>query len=226
MVLRILRGGGQDRIDWIERQLSGMLADDRHSFDIATAALVGGADPATVGPDLRETDHRVNQTERQIRRELVVHASVHGSIDIPAILTYMSVVKDVERIGDYAKNIFDLSAEGASFAGAADRDELARYRDRVSEMITQAADAFASRDADRAAALIHEGDALTDECDAKVAELVVSDRTAREAVPRALYFRHLKRIVAHLMNLLSAVTMPVDKIDYYDEDPEDRPSRD
>ncbi|MCA1791462.1 MAG: hypothetical protein LC667_16935 [Thioalkalivibrio sp.] len=28
--------------------------------------------------------------------------------------------------------------------------------------------------------------------------------------------------VAHLMNLLSAVTMPLHQLDYFDEDPEDR----
>ena len=35
-------------------------------------------------------------------------------------------------------------------------------------------------------------------------------------------YRYYKRIVAHLMNLLSAVVMPLDRLDYYDEAPEDR----
>jgi hypothetical protein len=29
-------------------------------------------------------------------------------------------------------------------------------------------------------------------------------------------------VVAHLMNVLSAVIMPLDQLDYFDEDPEDR----
>ncbi len=58
---------------------------------------------------------------------------------------------------------------------------------------------------------------MCDTFDELVNALVVSDRVARDAVPRALFYRHLKRIVAHLMNLLSAVVMPVDRLDYLDE---------
>ena len=37
-----------------------------------------------------------------------------------------------------------------------------------------------------------------------------------EAVPRALLYRHFKRVAAHVMNVLSAVVMPVDGLDSYD----------
>ena len=39
---------------------------------------------------------------------------------------------------------------------------------------------------------------------------------------RALAYRYVKRVVAHLMNVLSSVVMPLDQIDSFDEDPEDR----
>ena len=41
-------------------------------------------------------------------------------------------------------------------------------------------------------------------------------------MPRALAHRYLKRVVAHLMNLMSSVFMPIDKLDHFDVDPEDR----
>lgn len=226
MVLRFLRSSGDGRIERIERAIVQMMADDRHSFDVAMSALLAGADADVVGPDLRETDRRVNETEKRVRRQLVVHASVHGSIDVPVVLIYMSVVKDVERIGDYAKNIFDIAAEGADLSGGPDHAELLGYRDRISRLITEAGDVFERRDAEVARALIAEGDAMLDEFDAKVADLINSELPARDAVPRALLHRHLKRIVAHCMNVLSAVVMPVDRIDYFDEDVEDRSSRD
>jgi phosphate transport system protein len=113
MPFGFLRDDGGDRLDHVEATLQRMFSDDRHAFDLAMAALLGGAAPASVGAELRTTDHRVNEAERVIRRELVVHASVHGRIDTPAVLIYMSIVKDVERVGDYAKNIFDLAADGA-----------------------------------------------------------------------------------------------------------------
>jgi Na+/phosphate symporter len=219
MVLRFLRGDGtEDRLERIEQRLLEMLSDNRHSFDIAASALIGGANPDVVGPDLRETDHRVNEAERQVRRDLVVHASVYEAVDIPTLLVYMSIVKDLERIGDYAKNVFDLAAAGADFSQADDIEELSRYRDRVSSLISESGSVFHERNTDRATELIEEGDQLADVFDTLVDDLVTADGPASQAVPRALYYRHLKRIVAHLMNLLSAVVMPVDMLDYFDED--------
>jgi phosphate transport system protein len=218
MVLRLFRGTGDDGLERIEQQLLQMLADDRRSFDLACSALIGAADPEVIGPELAETDHRVNIAEQEIRRDLVVHASVHEAVDIPTMLVYMSVAKDIERIGDYAKNIFDLAAAGADFSGADDRDELVSYWEWVSSFIGQAGQVFTDRDAEQAAELISAADERCDVFDARVEALVTAAGPGREAVPRALFYRHLKRIAAHLMNLLSAVVMPLDKLDFFDED--------
>lgn len=212
------RGDDAGGLEAAEAKLVQMLADDRHSFDVATSALLTGADPALVGPDLRESDARVNRAERELRQALVVHASVHGTSRVAAILVYMSVVKDVERIGDYAKNIFDVAAQGIDLSDAEDRDVLIRYRDRISAMISEASSVFADDDRVAAGSFIREADVLLDEFDQHVSELVVTERQGKEAVPRALLYRYYKRIVAHLMNLLSAVVMPLDRLDYFDEE--------
>lgn len=221
MVRRFFQGSGEHRMEHVQSVLVEMLANDRHSFDVATSALLDGADPETVGGDLRTTDHKVNEGQRTIRRELMVHASVYGTSQVSAILVYMSVVKDVERIGDYAKNIFDVAAQGGGLSGD-DCEELRGYRDRISTMITEAARAFADEDVSVANALITEGDGMQDRFDSRVAALVSTDRPGSEAVPRALLYRYYKRIVGHLMNLLSAVVMPLDLLDYYDEQRADR----
>jgi phosphate uptake regulator len=221
MVRRFFQRSGAQPMDHVQSVLLEMLANDRHSFDVATSSLLDGADPATVGADLRTTDHKVNEGQRTIRRELMVHASVHGTSQVSAIMVYMSIVKDVERIGDYAKNIFDVAAQGGSLAGD-DQQELRDFRDRISAMITEAAIAFADEDVTAANELIIEGDRMQDVFDERVAALVSTDRPGSEAVPRALMYRYFKRIVGHLMNLLSAVVMPLDQLDYYDEERADR----
>ena len=66
------------------------------------------------------------------------------------------------------------------------------------------------------------GDRLLDHFDERVSALLKEDPPSAQAVARALAHRYLKRVVAHLMNVLSAVIMPLDRLDYYDEDPEDR----
>jgi phosphate transport system protein len=221
MVFGLSRDGG-DRLERIEATLQRMFTDDAHAFDLAMSALVGGAEPRSVGPELRATDHRVNEAEREIRRELVVHASVHGGIDTPAVLVYMSIVKDVERIGDYAKNLYDLAADGADLRRGPDPDRHAGLRDEVSAMIAAVAAAFHDRDHTRSRELLDRGDQLLDEFDDAVSALVRDRSPGPEAVARALTDRYLKRIVAHLLNVLSAVVMPIDRLDYFDEDPEDR----
>jgi phosphate uptake regulator len=216
--------GSDDRLDHIERTIAEMLAYDHTAFGLAMDALLGEADPAEIGPQVHATDRKVNQGERSIRRELVVHASVVGAIDTPALLVYMSIVKDIERVGDYAKNLLDLARDGARLEG---HHSWASLRDEVADYLERTTTVFADRDAERARAMLAEGDVLLDRFDDGVSALVRGSDEGSEPVARALALRYLKRIVAHLMNVLSSVVMPLDKLDYFDEDPEDRePERD
>lgn len=223
MVLEFFRGGGDAQLEGIESQIQQMLLDNRHTFDAAINALVGGTDPSTVGEDIRQTDRRVNKAERAIRRELIVHVSVHGaSADQPLVLASMSIVKDAERIGDYAKNIFDLAHAGVDLSTSDDIEQLLGYRDTISNLIGESARVFGERDTDGAHSILQSGDDLLDEFDDLVIQQIRSDRPASEAVPRALLYRYLKRIAAHLMNILTSLVMPLDRLDYYDEDKADR----
>jgi phosphate transport system protein len=211
--------GADDRLDHIEATIQQMLADDREAFDLAMSALLGDVEANAIRKQVKATDLRVNEGERSIRRELVVHASVVGSFDSPALFVYMSIVKDIERVGDYAKNVLDLARDGADLSGHPD------WRPRwheAAEMITATAEAFAARDLEQAKALMSTGDELLDRYDDEVSELVKHGHGQPDAVARALALRYLKRIVAHLTNVLSSIVMPLDRIDYFDEDPEDR----
>jgi len=89
-----------------------MLADARHSYNLATLALLTDADPAAVADDIRDTDQRINLAEQELRSELVVHVSVHGTADIGSVLGFTLLLKKIERIGDQAKNILDLQRMG------------------------------------------------------------------------------------------------------------------
>ena len=222
MAFKFRREGDSERLDRIEATLQRMIVDDLHAFELAMSALLGERSPHEVGAELRATDHGVNTAEREIRRELVVHASVLGAIDTPAILVYMSIVKDIERIGDYAKNLYDLAADGVDLSTGMHTGEITSLAQDVPAFLEAAAETFRDRDDERAKSLLREGDVLLDRFDARVSELVREEHPDHQAVAVALTHRYLKRIVAHGMNVLSAVVMPVDRLDYFDEDPEDR----
>lgn len=223
MVMEFFRGGADKELEQIEQTIQQMLVDCRHTFDAAINALLGGTDPDLIKKDIKKTDRRVNKAEREVRRELVVHTSVRGAqADIPMVLVSMSIVKDAERIGDYAKNIFDIAREGVDLSKSDDLDQLIKHRDRISRLIAETARIFGDRDAEAAHQLLQTEDENLDEYDAIVLAQIESERPAGEAVPRALLYRYLKRITAHAMNILTSLVMPIDRLNYYDEDKADR----
>lgn len=59
--------------------------------------------------DIYQLDQKINNKEKSIRRKLMENMSFNPRQDIVASLTLTSVIIDVERIGDYSKNIFELA---------------------------------------------------------------------------------------------------------------------
>lgn len=222
MPFRFLSGRGSQRLDTIESKIQKMLSTDRAELELAMSALFGDVQEADVNAELRRMDQQVNQLEREIRRELLVHASVAGSIETPAVLVYMSIVKDIERIGDYAKNILDLAKYGARLGEAPNIEEWRQVSQTIAQFLTDTAATFQARDAAQARDLLTRGGDLLGRLERGVAALVGGEAEGPDPVARALALRYIKRVVAHLMNVLSAVVMPVDRLDYFDEDPEDR----
>lgn len=221
MVLEFFRTREPTGVDAVQASLVQMLLDGHAVFITATNALFGGGKSKETKKEVRSTDKEINEAQRDIRRQLMVHLSVHES-DLPLVLQYASIVKDAERIGDYAKNIYDLVKYGANFDGEPDEDELDDYRGRVGQLILDAADVFEAKDADKAQALINKADGFLSQYDEQVRAAYNSAGAPADAVARALYFRFLKRLTAHVMNVLTSLVQPLDRLDYYDEAPEDR----
>ncbi|MAR79829.1 MAG: hypothetical protein CL427_00010 [Acidimicrobiaceae bacterium] len=221
MVMSFFRRPEESGLENIESQVQRMVNDARHTFDLALSAVTGGA-VETVADEIRETDRQINATEVEIRRALLVHASVHGGIDTPEVLAFMNMIKDLERIGDYNKNIFDLAEEGVSFTESPELETILSLRDEVSSRISLMGEILSVRDEERARTYIERGDELRKDFDRRVNELLHSTEAAVTAVPKALLFRFLKRVSAHSSNVVSAVVMPVDQLDYFDESEDTR----
>jgi phosphate transport system protein len=195
-----------------------MLEDGRHVFDAACNTLVGGTDPSVVESDLFSTDKRINKVERKIRRELVIHMSVRGGgAAIPVCLALMSLVKDAERIGDYAKNIFDVAKTCPEFRNDETAPDLTDVKNRVSRLLAKMRSLYETQNQEHARAFVEEADGILDHCDAKVTLLTSGDSTPAHPVAAALGYRYVKRVMAHAMNIVSSVFMPVHKLDYFDE---------
>ena len=205
-----------DQLSNVEQQLSGMLAICQDTFRLGTAAVFEEMDVIEAGDQLDAVDQNLNETERAIRRELLVHGTVQGAeVDQGLMLMYMSIAKDIERIGDYCKNIWNLAQMGVSFKNAEDHDQLHQHCERVTSLIANSLQAFDAQDGNAVHALIPSIKDDMTKYDSLITQYVLSDRPGSFAAPRALFYRYLKRISAHLSNTLSGVVMPVDRLDYY-----------
>lgn len=217
MVLAFFKGGsGDGGFDQIAAKAIRMLGDARHSFDLATLAVLTDAGPGAVAQDVRETDQRINQAEQSLRSELIVHVSVHGTSDIGTVLGFTLLLKKIERIGDQAKNILDLADHGVSLSGGDDVDELLVERQAVSALFAEAAALLGDPAIDEQVVEDYtaRAGAISDAFQSKIESYLVSDRPGFEVVPRAIYHRYLRRIVANLIGTVRTSVEPVPQIDY------------
>ena len=59
---------------------------------------------------LKKRDREINAFQKEVRKKVVTHFSIIKNInDIPSGMVLLSIINDVERLGDYTKNILDLA---------------------------------------------------------------------------------------------------------------------
>jgi phosphate uptake regulator len=166
-----------------------------------------------------DADVQVNMMERTIRKEVIAHLSVRGNTaSLPYCLLLMSLVKDVERIGDYAKNLSEVHEYDPGLLPDDDIvAELREIRSGVESTFAATSDVFSRSDRERTLVLIKQGRDLTHRCDLLVKRIATSGYGAGLTTATVLGARYYKRIAAHVLNVLSSVVMPLHKLDYYDE---------
>jgi phosphate uptake regulator len=160
----------------------------------------------------------LNAFERDVRRKVMTHLSFGHKADLSSGLVLVSIVIDLERIGDYSKNILDLARSYPGILQVGDlEDGVEHLEDAAMELFRGSAKAFREGDLDRARRIMetYKSDVSAPYRDLEVA--MVSGKTsldAAEAVTLALYLRFLKRIGAHSRNLISSLVNPFDRIGY------------
>ena len=92
------------------KECHDMLDIDKKMFNESVKTL-RQLDTADISIDIYAMDKKINQFERDVRRKIMTHLVVSGKEDLASGLILVSVVIDIERIGDYTKNIYDLSVE-------------------------------------------------------------------------------------------------------------------
>ena len=194
------------------------MLDLSHEMVVASVESLRRRDDAAIDIDVYEVDKRLNAFERDVRRKVMVHLSLgHGS-DISGGLVLVSIVIDIERIGDYSKNIHDLARNHPRrlHAGSLE-EETASIEREVLANFDRTVRAFKQGDQAEARLLMEEYKADISKRCAQVEAMLVGGKvelSASDAVTLALYLRFLKRISAHSRNLISSLVNPFDRIGY------------
>jgi phosphate transport system protein len=199
-----------------------MLEEDREMFDAAVRSLREQGD-ARVEVDIYAKDQMINAYEREVRRKVYTHLAVAGEKDLHAGLVLASVVIDIERIGDYTKNIVELALHHPTRLHCGPFEETVRkIETTVKTNFELLMEALPENDEAKSREVMSEHWWISRKSEEIVRTLIESEEPhlpCQEAVTTALYVRFLKRVSAHLMNIASSVVNPFDRIGFRGSEP-------
>ncbi|NIM19678.1 MAG: hypothetical protein GTO51_04785 [Candidatus Latescibacteria bacterium] len=184
------------------------------------------SDDGEMGIDVFEKDHIVNKYEQEVRRKVLKHLVITGGVNIIPGLILTSIVIDIERIGDYTKNIMELAvAHPKRLSCGKYEEDIRRIEKGTEKVFEKIIPALKETDKDTARRLMKEDYALVRLCDDIVAALIKNEEpalTRSDFVTTALYVRYLKRIMAHLMNVASSVVNPFEGLGFREDEEYER----
>ena len=177
------------------------------------------SDTGDIALDVSATDKRINAYERDVRKKVMTHLAVAGTADLPSGLVLVTVVIDIERIGDYTKNIYELARSHPKRLQAGSLESrLQEVEAGVTTVFKDMIPAFKTHDADMARQIMTGyKDGLSAACESITMDVVsgkVTDLAGAEAATVALYARYLKRIAAHSRNIVTSIVNPFHRIGY------------
>ena len=168
--------------------------------------------------DISSEDSEVNKYQREVRKDVFNHLVLTDGEQLSSGLVLVSIVIDVERIGDYTKNIVEIAQNHPQrLHGGKFEDELIRIEDAVEDNFRRTIEVFRNADEEAGRNLIKEFKWIAKVSDENLMALVKQidpTITAGSAAALALYFRSLKRINAHLRNVATGVVNPFHRIGY------------
>lgn len=202
-------------LDSMHDDFDAMLKNAESLYRKVTDVLFLGSDIEMLKSQISDQDHEINLAEQKIRRRIVTHLSTgtDGVTALNSCLVLMNVVKDVERIGDYAKNIFEVFETTKQL----DNTQLLDVRNAILQSFQDVSTAFNDSNEVVARSVLAIIGQKKDTCD-MIVEAALKSPTDEHAVAFALLARFFKRTLAHLGNIATSIVMPLDKIDYFDED--------
>ena len=170
--------------------------------------------------NLKKRDREINEFQKSVRKKVVTHFSISQKVeDFPSGLVLLNIVVDVERLGDYTKNILDLAIHYPDPLVSEDcLNSLKEIEDDILSRFTDTITAIEQQDEKLAKKLLKSYRKSFSNMSDKIVNDGISGKQEykdqKEAASVTLYARYLKRVGGHLKNITTTMLNPYEEIGY------------
>jgi phosphate uptake regulator len=196
-----------------------MLTLSREIFVQAVKMLRERNNIATVKA-LKRRDKEINEYQQTVRRKVMTHYAVNrDATDLESGMVLVNIVVDIERVGDYTKNILDLALNHPEAIISENLSEdLHMIESEMESRFDKTLEAIHTQDPDVAQTLIDTYREQVNTISDNIVNGILAGKlkfgTESRTAAVALYARYLKRIGAHLKNITTTLVNPFDVIGY------------
>lgn len=163
-------------------------------------------DDRTIAKKVADTELEIDQMERDIERQCMRLLLMQQPVatDLRVVSSALRMIADLERIGDQAFDIADITKSG-SFQGFSGKVHIKEMAKAAIHMVTDSVDSYVKQDVQLAKRVTEEDD-VVDELFLKVrrelAKLIHADQNASEqALDLLMIAKYLERIGDHAVNV-------------------------
>ena len=207
----------QSEIDKIVQEAIALLEMEFEMFKQVTKTL-RQSNRCETDIDIKAEDKKINRFQMDSRRRIFTHLAVSGPEELNSGLVLMCILNDVERIGDYFKNILELSiSHPKKLLGGEIETGVQQLEKQIVRIFTATVEAMKTQDLELARKAMQIHLPVTNKVERMLSKLLrnrVGGLNPGEAIAITLYLRFLKRIASHLTNIASSVVNPLDRIGY------------
>lgn len=212
---------GESLLDEARFETIEMLDLAEQMFEVILDAMVEEVDESIL-ERIASMDRVLNESQRCIRKKVFEHLAISKGRDLLSGLVLTSVVIDLERIGDYTKNMGELVVFIPGKLEFGKRDALYQsVSGRTRELFVRTKEAFEKGDAKAAREHVRFYHGISRDVDEALKQILEAgapeDTVTKRVLGLAMLLRYLKRVAAHLKNICTALTNPFPSIGFRPE---------
>lgn len=182
-------------------------------YGIANEALIFDKDPEE---DIEQLDETINTNQTDIKRKILEYLVLEPNMDVATSLVLINIITNIERLGDYSKNIYQLSQLPKLAWKSKFMDISNELYEIVGKVYEDTLKAYMDADKVLAHSILERYFQISDKCKHLLRELASRTDVDGNLVVITLYIRYMKRISSHLMHVAQSVDKPFESIGFHE----------